>query len=92
MSSKSQLLSLMSFLVTIKKTNKVYVWLAVDRDGNKVVDFEVSIVRDFASYLPIAMRLQSSYEIEISMQVTITTFMKNLGLLKSTILLRQKRL
>ncbi|WP_339041449.1 hypothetical protein [Candidatus Lariskella endosymbiont of Hedychridium roseum] len=42
-----------------KKTNKVYIWLAVDRDRNKVVDFEVSIVRDFASYLPIAMRLQS---------------------------------
>ncbi|WP_339040210.1 IS1 family transposase [Candidatus Lariskella endosymbiont of Hedychridium roseum] len=56
----------MSFLVIAKKTNKVYIWLAVDRDRNKVVDFEVSIVRDFASYLPIAMRLQSSYEIEIS--------------------------
>ena len=56
----------MSYLATAKKTNKVYVWLAVDRDRSKVVDFEVTETRDFSAYLPLALRLDSSYEIEIS--------------------------
>ena len=49
-----------------KKTNKVYVWLAIDRARAKVVDFEVTTERDFSSYLPMALRLDSNYKIEIS--------------------------
>ncbi|WP_341788901.1 MULTISPECIES: IS1 family transposase [unclassified Rickettsia] len=49
-----------------KKTNKVYVWLAVDRVRNQVVDFEVSKGRDISSYLPMALRLEENYEIDIS--------------------------
>jgi len=44
----------------------VYVWLAVDRARAKVVDFEVTRTRDFSAYLPLALRLDNSYEIEIS--------------------------
>ena len=49
-----------------KKTNKVYVWLAVDRVRNKIVDFEVTTSREFYSYLPLALRLESGYNIDIS--------------------------
>ena len=49
-----------------KKTNKIYVWLAVDRVRNKVTDFEVTTSRDFSAYLPMALRLEESYDIEIS--------------------------
>ena len=49
-----------------KKTNKVYVWLAVDRDRNKVVDFEVTTNREFGAYLPLAFRLERDYNINIT--------------------------
>ncbi len=38
----------MSYLHIAKKTNKIYIWLAVDRGRSKVVDFEVSNVREFS--------------------------------------------
>ena len=41
-------------------------WLAVDRDRNKVVDFEVTTSREFSSYLPLALRLEKNYQISIS--------------------------
>jgi transposase-like protein len=43
-----------------KKTARVYVWLAVDRDRNKVVDIEVSRSRDFYAYYELAQRLEKS--------------------------------
>lgn len=49
-----------------KKTNKCYIWLAVDRVRNEVVDFEVTTDREFSSYLPMAMRLQSRFDIDIT--------------------------
>lgn len=49
-----------------KKTHKVYVWLAVDRTRFKVVDFEVTESREFGAYLPMALRLEESYDIAIS--------------------------
>ena len=41
-------------------------WLAIDRNRNQVVDFEVTKSREFGAYLPLALRIYSSYEIEIS--------------------------
>lgn len=48
-----------------KKTNKIYVWLAVDRVRNKVVDVQVSQSREFSAYFPMALRLQEKYMIDI---------------------------
>ena len=56
----------MSYFHIVKKSNKVYVWPAIDRNRNQVVDFEVTTSREFGAYLPMALRLDSSYEIEIS--------------------------
>ena len=46
-----------------KKTKKIYIWLAVDRVRNKVVDFEVTAKRDFSEYIPMALRLKEDYNI-----------------------------
>jgi len=48
-----------------KKTRKVYVWLAVDRNRNCVIDIEVTTSRGFDAYLPMAMRLDERYNIAI---------------------------
>ena len=56
----------MSYLVTVKKTNRVYVWLTVDWNRGEVVDFEVTQSREFSAYLPLAFRLESNYRINIS--------------------------
>ena len=48
----------MSYLRTFKKENKAYVFSAVDRDRLRVIDIEVSEDRSFASYLPLAFRLE----------------------------------
>jgi insertion element IS1 protein InsB len=56
----------MSYSPTAKKTNKIYIWLAVDRDRREVIDFEVTESREFSAYLPMAMRLEEAYKIEIS--------------------------
>ena len=39
---------------------------AVDRVINEVVDMEVTDSREFSAYLPMALRLQKKYEIDIS--------------------------
>jgi IS1 family transposase len=44
----------------------VYVWLAVDRNRNKIVDFEVTTSRDFLSFLPMTLRIEAAYDINIS--------------------------
>ena len=49
-----------------KKLNKIYVWLAVDRVRNKVVDFEITNTRDFSAYLSLALRIEQNYKIEVS--------------------------
>ena len=43
-----------------------YIWLCVDRVRNKIVEFEVSDKRDFASYLKLAMSVKDKYKVEIS--------------------------
>ena len=55
----------MNYLHIAKKTNKVYIWLAVDRERNKVIDFEVIRSRDFTDYLSLALRLSSNHRIKI---------------------------
>ena len=44
----------------------MYIWLCVDRVRNKIVEFEVSDKRDFASYLKLAMSVKDKYKVEIS--------------------------
>ena len=44
----------------------MYIWLVVDRLGNKVVDFEVSQTRGFDAYLCLAYRLVANYRINQS--------------------------
>ncbi len=41
-------------------------WLAVDRDRSKVVDFIVTNTREFSDYLPLALKLDANYNIDIS--------------------------
>ena len=48
-----------------KKTKRVYVWLVVDRNGNQVVDFEVTKSRNFSSYYKLATRIEARYTINI---------------------------
>ena len=48
-----------------KKISKVYIWLAVDRNANQVVDFEISRNGGFVAYLPLAKRLEKKYKIKI---------------------------
>ena len=36
----------------------------MDRDRNKVIDFQVTKSRNFSSYLPMALRLEKKYNIE----------------------------
>ena len=55
----------MNFLHTLKKLNKVYVWLAVDRNRNKIIDVKVTESRGFSSYLPIAMSIENNYNINM---------------------------
>ena len=56
----------MNYLVIVKKNNKVYVWLCVDRLRNKVIEFEVSRARDFASYFGLALRVKEKYRVGLS--------------------------
>ncbi len=56
----------MNCLVTAKKTNKIYLLLAVDRIRDKVVGFEVNQSKDFSTYLPLADRLRSNHSIKKS--------------------------
>ena len=55
----------MSYLAIAKKTTRVYVWLAVDRNRNEVVDIKVSKSRDFWAYYEMAQRLERRYRINI---------------------------
>ncbi len=56
----------MSYTATVKKKQKkVYIWLVVDRDRNKLLDFIVTESKDFNDYLPLALQLQERYKIEI---------------------------
>ena len=48
-----------------KKTSRVYVWLAVDRNRNEVVDIKVSNSRDFWAYYEMAQTLEKRYRINI---------------------------
>jgi insertion element IS1 protein InsB len=41
------------------------VWLAVDRDRNKVIDFQVSKSRDFRVYYEMASRIEKAYKVNI---------------------------
>ena len=54
----------------------MYVWLAVDRVRNQVVDLEVTESREFSSWLPMAMRLESKYEIDITTSDDCFTYQK----------------
>ena len=49
-----------------KKSNKIYVWLDVDRVRNKVVDFEVTTSRSSDAYLPLVERLKEKYHTAIA--------------------------
>ena len=40
-------------------------WLAVDRQRNKIVDIEVTTSREFSAYLPMALRLRKRYKVKI---------------------------
>jgi insertion element IS1 protein InsB len=55
----------MSYLAIAKKTSRVYVWLAVDRNRNEVVDIKVSNSRDFWAYYEMAQTLEKRYRINI---------------------------
>ena len=39
-------------------------WLAVDRDRNKIVDIQVSKSREFSDYYEMALRIEEIYKIE----------------------------
>ena len=52
-------------IILSKKTKKIYVWLAVDRQRNKVIDFEVSESRRAKAFFPLAKRLRLRYKIDI---------------------------
>ena len=54
----------------------MYVWLAVDRVRNKVVDLEVTESRDFSAYLPMALRLEKKYNIDITASDNCFTYQK----------------
>jgi len=41
----------------------LFVWLAVDRQQNRIVDFEIGD-RSFSTYFQMALRLESSYKID----------------------------
>lgn len=49
---KIQIIELDELFSYCQKTNQIYVWFAVDRVRNQVVDFEITELRDFSSYLP----------------------------------------
>lgn len=68
----------MNFLLMFKKTSKIYIWLAVDRNRNEVVDIEVSKERDFGAYLQLALRLEKKYKKMVMMLI------RNIELLIST--------
>ena len=48
----------MSYSHIVKKTAKVYVWIAVDRNRNEVADIEVSRSREFWSYYEMILKLK----------------------------------
>ncbi len=54
----------------------MYVWLAVDRVRNQVVDLEVTESREFGAYLPMAMRLEKRFFIDISVSDDCFTYQK----------------
>ena len=43
----------------------MYVWLAVDRNRNKIINIKVTHSRDFQAYYPIALELEEQYKINI---------------------------
>ena len=61
-----EIVELDELLSYCKKTNKHYVWLAVDRVRSKVIDFEATQSRELRAYLPMAMRLKEKYNIATS--------------------------
>jgi len=58
-------LRLTNSLFTAKKTSKIYVWLAIDRNRNEVVNIEISRERNYSAYLALALRLEEKYKIKI---------------------------
>ena len=56
----------MNYLVIVKKERRIYIWVAVDRNRNKVIDFEVSEDRGFRHYLVLGMRIKERYRVAIS--------------------------
>jgi insertion element IS1 protein InsB len=40
------------------------VWVAVDRNKNKIIDIQVTESREFCSYYPMALRLEQAYNIK----------------------------
>ncbi|MFI5142311.1 MAG: IS1 family transposase, partial [Bacteroidia bacterium] len=55
-----------AFYVLQKKDKKAYVWLAVDRNRNKVIDITISTTRDKSVYINIALRLEKKgYKVDI---------------------------
>ncbi len=59
---KSRLQKLTKLSLFVKKRNKVWIWLAVDRNRNKIVDFEVGN-RSKRTYFKLAQRLEKTYKI-----------------------------
>ena len=56
----------MSCLHIIKKTQKAYVWLAVDRNRNKVISITVSKSREKYVFIKMALRLEKKgYKVNI---------------------------
>lgn len=47
-----------------KKCRRIWIWIAVDRNRNKIVDFEIGN-RGFSTYLRMAKRLKKAYQIRV---------------------------
>jgi len=59
-----------------KKTNKIYIWLAVDRVRNQVVDFEVTTSRELEAYLPMASRFIDLMKFQLLAAIAIMFMIK----------------
>ena len=46
-------------------SNGFYIWLAVDRNRNKVIDVEISEKRDAKSYKELAERIKKNYNVNL---------------------------
>ena len=55
----------MSFFHIVKKQNRIYVWLAVDRNRNKILDFAVTETRDLQVYRRLALKIKKKFKINI---------------------------